>query len=203
MVSVSIFKASVVKLDVVKLLSCWGPLLRGYCCYCEKRESSFKILLFLLRFQKTPKIPAIFPRQKVHNFFLFLWRKLSSFLIRELNYNLNVNHFARNFRWKNFRYLERKLSLTFSPSWIFNDLKIQQCLCLFFLNQTLNMKNCSNVPESFRDNNWKNCSNVPVSFRASYKLISKFSPLKVIPLKLFYYQTFFETWRNKHSWYEH
>ena len=27
--------------------------------------------------------------------------------------------------------------------------------------------------------------------------------LKVIPLKLFYYQTFFETWRNYHSWYEH
>ena len=26
---------------------------------------------------------------------------------------------------------------------------------------------------------------------------------KVIPLKLFYYQTFFETWRNEHSWYEH
>ena len=26
--------------------------------------------------------------------------------------------------------------------------------------------------------------------------------LKVIPLKLFYYQTFFETWRNAHSWYE-
>ena len=26
---------------------------------------------------------------------------------------------------------------------------------------------------------------------------------KVIPLKLFYYQTFFETWRDKHSWYEH
>ena len=27
--------------------------------------------------------------------------------------------------------------------------------------------------------------------------------IKVIPLKLFYYQTFFETWRNEHSWYEH
>ena len=27
--------------------------------------------------------------------------------------------------------------------------------------------------------------------------------LKVIPLKLFYYQTFFETWRNEHTWYEH
>ena len=26
--------------------------------------------------------------------------------------------------------------------------------------------------------------------------------IKVIPLKLFYYQTFFETWRNEHSWYE-
>ena len=26
--------------------------------------------------------------------------------------------------------------------------------------------------------------------------------LKVIPLKLFYYQTFSETWRNQHSWYE-
>ena len=25
----------------------------------------------------------------------------------------------------------------------------------------------------------------------------------VIPLKLFYYQTFFETWRNEHSSYEH
>ena len=27
--------------------------------------------------------------------------------------------------------------------------------------------------------------------------------IKVIPLKLFYYQTFFETWGNEHSWYEH
>ena len=27
--------------------------------------------------------------------------------------------------------------------------------------------------------------------------------LKAIPLKLFYYQTFFETWGNEHSWYEH
>ena len=27
--------------------------------------------------------------------------------------------------------------------------------------------------------------------------------LKVIPLKLFYYQTFFETWRDEHPWYEH
>ena len=26
---------------------------------------------------------------------------------------------------------------------------------------------------------------------------------KVIPLKLFYYQTIFETWRNEHLWYEH
>ena len=25
------------------------------------------------------------------------------------------------------------------------------------------------------------------------------NPVKVIPLKLFYYQTFFETWRNEHS----
>ena len=30
-----------------------------------------------------------------------------------------------------------------------------------------------------------------------------FTTLKVIPLKLFYYQTFFETWRDEHSWYEH
>ena len=30
-----------------------------------------------------------------------------------------------------------------------------------------------------------------------------FEVLKVIPLKLFYNQTFFETWRNEHSWYEH
>ena len=28
-------------------------------------------------------------------------------------------------------------------------------------------------------------------------------PVKVIPLKLFYNQTFFETWRNEYSWYEH
>ena len=26
---------------------------------------------------------------------------------------------------------------------------------------------------------------------------------KVIPLKLFHYQTFSETWRNEYSWYEH
>ena len=35
------------------------------------------------------------------------------------------------------------------------------------------------------------------------KLKTLSSLLKVIPLKLFYYQTFFETWRNEHSWYEH
>ena len=29
------------------------------------------------------------------------------------------------------------------------------------------------------------------------------SEVKLIPLKLFYYQTFFETWYNHHSWYEH
>ena len=29
------------------------------------------------------------------------------------------------------------------------------------------------------------------------------SPFKVIPLKLFYYQTFFETWHDEQSWYEH
>ena len=28
---------------------------------------------------------------------------------------------------------------------------------------------------------------------------NKIFKLKVIPLKLFYYQTFFETWRNEHS----
>ena len=27
--------------------------------------------------------------------------------------------------------------------------------------------------------------------------------IKVIPLKLFHYKTFFENWRNEHSWYEH
>ena len=27
--------------------------------------------------------------------------------------------------------------------------------------------------------------------------------LKEIPLKLFFYRTFFGTWRNEHSWYEH
>ena len=31
------------------------------------------------------------------------------------------------------------------------------------------------------------------------KLVSILIALKVIPLKLFYYQTFFETWRNEHS----
>ena len=29
------------------------------------------------------------------------------------------------------------------------------------------------------------------------------NPVKVISLKLFYYQTFFETWSNEHSWYQH
>ena len=30
-----------------------------------------------------------------------------------------------------------------------------------------------------------------------------FDAFKVIPLKLFYYQTFFEILRNEHSWHEH
>ena len=30
-----------------------------------------------------------------------------------------------------------------------------------------------------------------------------FNEVKVIPLKLFYSQTFFETWHNQYSWYEH
>ena len=29
------------------------------------------------------------------------------------------------------------------------------------------MKNCSNVPVSFRDNDYENCSDVPVGFRAA------------------------------------
>ena len=33
--------------------------------------------------------------------------------------------------------------------------------------------------------------------------LTKVIPFKVIPLKLFYYQTFFEIWRNEHSWHEH
>ena len=33
--------------------------------------------------------------------------------------------------------------------------------------------------------------------------LQNFTYLKVIPLKLLYYQTFFETWHNEHSWYEH
>ena len=33
----------------------------------------------------------------------------------------------------------------------------------------------------------------------NYVAIVFFLPLKVIPLKLIYYQTFFETWRNEHS----
>ena len=33
-------------------------------------------------------------------------------------------------------------------------------------------------------------------------LKSKITQLKVIPLKLFYYQTFFETWHNQRSWYK-
>ena len=33
--------------------------------------------------------------------------------------------------------------------------------------------------------------------------ITQWNTLKVIPLKLLYYQTFFETWHNQHSWYEH
>ena len=37
----------------------------------------------------------------------------------------------------------------------------------------------------------------------SFGKLWKERKLKVIPLKLFYYQTFFETWRDEHSWYEH
>ena len=38
---------------------------------------------------------------------------------------------------------------------------------------------------------------IPVS------ILPKTNLVKVITLKLFYYQTFFETWRNEHSWHEH
>ena len=38
-------------------------------------------------------------------------------------------------------------------------------------------------------------------FRNGYHV--KITVIKVIPSKLFHYQTFFETWRNEHSWYEH
>ena len=31
----------------------------------------------------------------------------------------------------------------------------------------------------------------------------QYKVFKVIPLKLFYYQTFFKNWHNQHSWYEH
>ena len=36
----------------------------------------------------------------------------------------------------------------------------------------------------------------PHRYHCPFKVILFF---KVIPLKLFYYQTFFETWRNEHS----
>ena len=36
------------------------------------------------------------------------------------------------------------------------------------------------------------------NFAIKYLFFSK-AVLKVIPLKLFYYQTFFETWHNQHS----
>ena len=37
-------------------------------------------------------------------------------------------------------------------------------------------------------------------YRSLRKSIHEFTvTVKVIPLKLFYYQTFFETWRNEHS----
>ena len=35
------------------------------------------------------------------------------------------------------------------------------------------------------------------------ELLPSNDTLKVISLKLFYYQTFFDTWHNQHSWYEH
>ena len=42
-----------------------------------------------------------------------------------------------------------------------------------------------------------------VTFTTGYVLsvdsLQDIGSFKVIPLKLFYYQTFFETWRNKHS----
>ena len=38
-----------------------------------------------------------------------------------------------------------------------------------------------------------------VHFEFEEEQKNTFNELKVIPLKLFYYQTFFETWRNEHS----
>ena len=37
-----------------------------------------------------------------------------------------------------------------------------------------------------------------ITYRGTQREYSS-KPLKVIPLKLFYYETFFETWRNQHS----
>ena len=40
---------------------------------------------------------------------------------------------------------------------------------------------------------------LPKSLLHPYLIGSNCHGFKVIPLKLFYYQTFFETWRNEHS----
>ena len=54
---------------------------------------------------------------------------------------------------------------------------------------------------------WVNASNCnfPTIKSPDYAKTTDLSKngLEVIPLKLFYCQTFFETWRNEHSWYEH
>ena len=53
---------------------------------------------------------------------------------------------------------------------------------------------------------WHKCWNTTqhgLVEQATTCLRLKQDQVKVIPLKLFYYQTFFETWHNQHSWYEH
>ena len=45
---------------------------------------------------------------------------------------------------------------------------------------------------------WQNEVSAHYHSQATCQLVQT-SYIKVIPLKLFYYQTFFETWRNKHS----
>ena len=64
--------------------------------------------------------------------------------------------------------------------------------CCFFQNKKRYKRSCCNSRTTPRSH-WG--TSLPFLLIVSW--------FKVIPLKLFYYQTFFETSHNQHSWYEH
>ena len=103
------------------------------------------------------------------------------------------------------RIVIRIIHLIFSFLWDWSKcvtwLNIGECPRIF-----RNFENCACCPKYLNGNKhnvhhkaFKICSDsLSVDIICSSKLT-----VKVIPLKFFYYQTFFETWHNEHSWYEH